>query len=299
LPNHSASQLPPESLSESDYHRFDPRPGSMSLHLKWLLPLLPECTHYVEPFGRSALVLLNRSVSPDETYNDLDGEVVNFRKVVLERPKELQRRIDQTTYSRAESKTWLKPDEDLPDLFRAQCFYESFAVNAIPPNWETTPNHGSNGMALGPIRFKSGATGFNAVASRLSGVKLESRRPAEKVIAALDGPNTLFYCDPPHMAKRWLLRGPGVYRPMNGDEQRDFARLLRDCRAKVAINGYDTLHNNLFPAVHWRKLLAPPKRNCASEPLPQEVLWCNYGEDGERLRPTMVRGGRIGKSNTR
>ena len=52
--------------------------GGKYSHLSWLLPLLPECNHYCEPFGGSAAVLINRDPSPVETYNDIDGEVVNF-----------------------------------------------------------------------------------------------------------------------------------------------------------------------------------------------------------------------------
>lgn len=56
--------------------------GGKYSHLGWLLPLLPESNHYYEPFGGSAAVLINRSPSPVETYNDLDGEVVNFFRVI-------------------------------------------------------------------------------------------------------------------------------------------------------------------------------------------------------------------------
>lgn len=52
--------------------------GGKFNHLNWLLPLLPEATHYCEPFGGSAAVLLNRKPAPVETYNDIDGEVINF-----------------------------------------------------------------------------------------------------------------------------------------------------------------------------------------------------------------------------
>ena len=42
-------------------------------HLDWLLPLLPKATHYCEPFGGSAAVLLNREPAPVETFNYIDG----------------------------------------------------------------------------------------------------------------------------------------------------------------------------------------------------------------------------------
>src|SRR5262249_10164961 len=47
--------------------------GGKFSHLNWLLRLLPASHHYCEPFGGSAAVLINRSPSPVETYNDLDG----------------------------------------------------------------------------------------------------------------------------------------------------------------------------------------------------------------------------------
>jgi len=56
--------------------------GGKFSHLSWLLPMLPECHHYCEPFSGSAAVLLNRNPSPVETYNDIDGEVANFFKVL-------------------------------------------------------------------------------------------------------------------------------------------------------------------------------------------------------------------------
>lgn len=43
--------------------------GGKFSHLDWLLPLLPECHHYCEPFAGSAAVLLNREPSPVETCN--------------------------------------------------------------------------------------------------------------------------------------------------------------------------------------------------------------------------------------
>lgn len=52
--------------------------GGKYSHLEWLLPLLPTCHHYCEPYSGSAAVLLNRHPSPVETYNDLDGEVSNI-----------------------------------------------------------------------------------------------------------------------------------------------------------------------------------------------------------------------------
>ena len=47
-------------------------------------------------------MLLNREPSPVETYNDVDGEVVNFFRVLREKPEELTRSIGLTPFSREE-----------------------------------------------------------------------------------------------------------------------------------------------------------------------------------------------------
>jgi DNA adenine methylase len=76
--------------------------GGKFSHLKWLVPLLPECHHYCEPFAGSAAVLLNRDPSPVETYNDIDGEVANFFRVLRDHKSELVEAIGLTPFSREE-----------------------------------------------------------------------------------------------------------------------------------------------------------------------------------------------------
>ena len=76
--------------------------GGKFSHLDWLLPLLPECHHYCEPFAGSGAVLINRAPALVETYNDLDGEVVNFFRVLRDQHQELIRAIALTPFSREE-----------------------------------------------------------------------------------------------------------------------------------------------------------------------------------------------------
>jgi DNA adenine methylase len=72
--------------------------GGKFNHLEWLLPRLPEAHHYCEPFAGSATVLLNREPSPVETYNDIDGDVVNFFRVLRERNADLRRAIAASAF---------------------------------------------------------------------------------------------------------------------------------------------------------------------------------------------------------
>ncbi|MFC7079271.1 DNA adenine methylase [Halorussus caseinilyticus] len=76
--------------------------GGKYSHLDFILPQLPQTHQYIEPFGGSAAVLLNRDPSPVETYNDIDGDVVNFFKVLRENRDELLEKISLTPFSREE-----------------------------------------------------------------------------------------------------------------------------------------------------------------------------------------------------
>src|SRR5207253_11302090 len=76
--------------------------GGKYSHLDWLLPLLPACHHYCEPFAGSAAVLLNREPAPVETYNDIDGEIVNFFRVLRDQKDRLTEAIGLTPFAREE-----------------------------------------------------------------------------------------------------------------------------------------------------------------------------------------------------
>ena len=55
----------------------------------WIVAHLPPHGCYVESFGGAASVLLRKPPAPCVVYNDLDGEVVGFFRVLRERPGEL------------------------------------------------------------------------------------------------------------------------------------------------------------------------------------------------------------------
>src|SRR3954447_16463194 len=99
--------------------------GGKYIHLNWLLPLLPKATHFCEPFGGSAAVLINRQPSLVETYNDLDGEVVTFFEVLRTQPEELIKAIALTPFSRAEFRYAIEHqgDRSLTALERARLFF--------------------------------------------------------------------------------------------------------------------------------------------------------------------------------
>src|SRR5262245_47952798 len=69
---------------------------------EWIIEHFPPHRVYVEPFGGAASVLLQKSRSYGEIYNDLDGEIVNLFRVIREQPAELLARVETTPFSRDE-----------------------------------------------------------------------------------------------------------------------------------------------------------------------------------------------------
>ncbi|MCI4357519.1 MAG: DNA adenine methylase [Thermoplasmata archaeon] len=255
--------------------------GGKFSHLGWLLPLLPPCHHYVEPFGGSAAVLLNRPSSPLETYNDLDGEVANFFRVLRTDRQRLIESIGLTPFSRAEYLNALsQPVGTLTVRERARRFFvrarqarTGLAQTATQGRWANCLTTSRSGMAGAVSRWLGSVDTLPEIAERLLRVQIENR-PALEVIRRYDSSGTLFYCDPPYLAS---TRGdPNSYRfEMSEQDHAELARALRLCRGRVAISGYDCeLMNQLYQG--WRRVDGPRKTAHSVKRLRRESLWTNY-----------------------
>ncbi|MBI3020880.1 MAG: DNA adenine methylase [Candidatus Omnitrophica bacterium] len=256
--------------------------GGKFSHLDWLLPLLPECHHYCEPFGGSAAVLLNRPPSPIETYNDLDGEVVNFFRVLRTQKNRLIETIGLTPFSREEFALACSIDPRLPPLERARRFYvrarqvrTGLAQTASIGRWANCKNTSRGGMSGVISRWLGGVEVLPEIADRLLRVQLENR-PATDIIRLYDSPTTLFYCDPPYVHG---TRGDSsaYEHEMSDDEHRNLAKVLNAADAKVAISNYQCdLMDELYPSSKWHKVIGLKRTIHSTKGIRIEVLWTNY-----------------------
>lgn len=255
--------------------------GGKFSHLDWLLPQLPACHHFCEPFSGSAAVLLNRDPSPVETYNDIDGEVVNFFRVLRDKPEDLIRLLTLTPFSREEFYLAIYEEKkDLSELERARRFYirarqtrTGLAQTATLGRWANCRNTSRSGMSGVISRWLGGIEGLEWIAQRLIRVQIENR-PALDLIQLYDGPKTLFYCDPPYLHE---TRGDAkAYKyEMKQEEHHALASQLKKCQGMVAISGYrcelmDMLYNG------WRRYDAPEKKCHSVKQKRQESVWMNY-----------------------
>lgn len=255
--------------------------GGKFSHLDWLLPLLPEAHHYCEPFAGSAAVLINRAPAPVETYNDIDGDVVNFFKVLREDPEGLTQAIALTPFSREEFYVAVNgPERGINRLERARRFYirarqarTGLAQTATLGRWANCKNTSRAGMSGVISRWFGGIEALGEIGARLLRVQIENR-PAVDVIRLYDGPDTLFYCDPPYLHEtRGDSKAYGF--EMDQEQHRELAGALHRISGKAAISGYRCeLMDKLYKG--WRRFDADEKHCHSIKQLRQECVWMNY-----------------------
>lgn len=257
--------------------------GGKFSHLDWLLPLLPKCHHYCEPFAGSGAVLINREPSPVETYNDIDGDVVNFFKMLRDKHDELIRAIALTPFSREEyHRAICDGTEGVSDVELARRFYikarqtrTGLAQTASLGRWANCKDTSRAGMSGVVSRWLGGVEALDGIAKRLLRVQIENR-PAVDIIRLYDSPKTLFYCDPPYLH---ATRGDSKAYAFEMDEgqHRNFSNAVNECKGLVAVSGYDhPVMDDLFKPDSWLKTLGANKIIHSTKGTRQEVLWTNY-----------------------
>lgn len=171
--------------------------GAKTHMLKKLLSLVPSHQTYVEVFGGGASLLLAKSPSKVEVYNDIECEVVNFFRVLRDpdQAKQLRNKLELTPYARQEYETTLTSTDSVADPVEGA---RRFFVKANQ-SW-----NGTLGGAWSRTKQRNPAKTFHRklshiefVCRRLKNCQIENR-DFENVIGCFDSDNTLFYLDPPY-----------------------------------------------------------------------------------------------------
>jgi len=165
---------------------------------KDIIAILPKHVTYVEPFAGGAQVFFAKDPSKVEVLNDLDGELINFYRVVQRHYEELARYLRFTIVSR-QYYDLLKATnvQTLTDIQRAaRMLYlqrTSYAGRVTKQNFRTGV---VQPPGLNPERIPEL---IEKTHHRLARVLLECL-PYEKVLTKYDSDQTCFYVDPPYFA---------------------------------------------------------------------------------------------------
>lgn len=254
--------------------------GGKFTHLDFILPYLPnDAEHYVEVFGGSAAVLLNRDPAPIETYNDIDGDAVNFFRVLRDRTDDLVRAVSLTLYSREEFGIACMKESGVDDLERARRFYvrarQSFgAVVQLP----TTDGYWGYSVARCAGKLMSWLKAPDMlchIATRLKLLQIENR-PYGRVIDAFDSPTTLFYLDPPYVPATRNFKKTYAFEMDDGGHV-DLAKRLNGIKGRAVVSGYRCdLYDNLYSG--WNRVDSCDRclRVGRAKELRQESIWMNF-----------------------
>lgn len=246
--------------------------------------MMPQHRVYVEPFAGSAAVLLAKAQSTHEVLNDVDGNVVNFYRVLREQPTELERVCRLTPYARDEFAAATLDDVDLEPLERARRWWvrcqQSFAhTGTKSTGWSSSIMRGSNNARTTLNRIDR----FDAVAARLLHVTIENRDALE-LLASMNVPDAVVYADPPYLisTRSAMRRRPGgdyAHEFATEEEHRSLAEVLQAHQGTVLLSGYPSgLYDELYAAWHRvERRVVRRSSNGRSSKLPHavEVVWSN------------------------
>jgi DNA adenine methylase len=251
----------------------------------WILQYLPPHRCYVEPYGGAASVLLRKPSSHAEVYNDLDGEVENYFRLL--RGPEAARLVEQvalTPFAREEFILSTEPTEDPVERARRLVVRSFMGFGSNGHNIELRTGFRANSTRSGSTPATDWSRmpeALAAIARRLAGVCIEQRLAID-VMRQHDGPATLHYVDPPyvHATRSSRLDGRNDYHGYTHEMvDADHAALLeapREIEGAVVLSGYpDPLYDDALAG--WRRETRMAHADGARERT--EVLWINPAAD--------------------
>lgn len=172
---------------------------------KEIIGILPPHDCYVEVFGGAGWVLFGKEPSRVEIFNDIDGEVVNFFRVVKNHPEALIGSFEWELASREEFERLRDlPEENLTDIQRAHRFYylimAAWGGELGTPRFQTSVSDGGHGNRLiGAL--KSLSNRIMPAYQRLQTVIIE-KLTWQECIKRYDRPyedkHVVMYLDPPY-----------------------------------------------------------------------------------------------------
>ena len=261
---------------------------------------MPPHKHYVEPYAGGLAVLFAKPCEGiSEVVNDLNGDLTNFWRVLQDeaRFRKFKRLIEVVPFSENEwqqagellvklSRSWDATEHqvkvtrsDPPDVDRAVWFFvlcrQSLAGRC--KNFATlSRNRVRRGMNEQASAWLAAIDGLPEVHARLRRVVVLNQ-PALDVIRSQDGPDTLFYLDPPYLPQTKATHAFGPLE-MTVEQHEELLTAITSVQGKVMISGYASrLYDTTLAGWSRHEFRLP--NNAASGVMKRdmtEIVWCNF-----------------------
>ncbi|MBT9252169.1 MAG: DNA adenine methylase [Brockia lithotrophica] len=258
--------------------------GGKSKLARSIIDLMPPHRTYVEPFGGSGAVLLAKPRSPVEVYNDIDGDLVNFYRVLQDEQKaeKFRRIIEFTPYSKQvfeEARQAIRTSEFLDEIDRAVKFFVVAAMSFSGEHrggWSWSVRDSQAGISASVRRFLTSVERLEAVHNRLRGVQIECADFRE-IFKRYDHEDALFYADPPYVPE---TRKEGTYRyEMTRKDHEELVDILLRLRGMAILSGYENEVYLRLEKAGWKKIILAETRSNASNKRTRrvEMVWLSPG----------------------
>lgn len=247
--------------------RLIPYSGGKVRLSKKLIKWFPEHTLYIEPFAGSLSVLFAKKPSHTEVVNDLDGDLVNFYRVVRQNSTEFRRMVHFTPYSRELYNELIETkDQYTTQVERAWYYYTMKRMAWMNDAKKDTIRVDTKGAD--PLLMHAIEKYAWVFADRLNSVYIE-HRSFERIITQWDRPYAFFYCDPPYYGTE------DVYNvEFTKMHHMKLAEMLNSISGKAMVSYYDEPWlNKLYKK--WNKESFTIKSRGGKEDK-AEVIYYNY-----------------------
>ena len=261
--------------------------GGKSYLAKWIISHMPEHTHYVEPFfGGGAVLFARTGEGVSEVVNDVNQDLINFWSV-LSSPDhygEFERLVSMTPFSEDEFREACEAarlPHTIPDIERAGEFFVRYRQSrqGLGKDFATlSRNRTRRGMNEQVSAWLSAIDGLPEAHERLRRVVVLNS-PAVEVIKQQDGPDTLFYCDPPYLHETRNTTSDYEFEMSEADHI-DLLETLANIKGKFLLSGYPSeLYQSHADANGWTCEMMQIDNKASSKKTKEqktECLWRNY-----------------------
>ncbi len=255
-------------------------PGSKAQMLQYIYELIPPHKCWVDVFGGSAVVTLNKKSSKVEIYNDIDDTLVNLMRILADENKfnEFEKRIKYLPYAFTEFNKYkekYKNNDYTDDVDKAitRWYLGNTSLKGIPRAFQRNNN---TNVAL---TYANKKNSLIYIHNRFKTIIIDNLDYA-KLIKIYDGKDTFFYCDPPYVME---TRTGKIYNnEMTDADHIQFLETITKIEGKAIISGYNSdLYNNYLS--NWNKREIEVNASMSMKKLPDrnttkaiECLWYNY-----------------------
>lgn len=237
-----------------------------------IVSLMPPHRSYLEPFFGSGAVLFNKPPSAIETVNDIDGDIVNFFRILRAEPLRLAHEISLTPYARDVFDD-AHENRGGSDFDRA---YRFCIRNRMGHGFKTYEKTGfkidvhARERSYCVDQWHNTADRIMAAATRLLDVQIENRTALE-LIRRFDYSNVLIYADPPYLLR--TCGGKQYRHEMTDADHEELLTALKRHSGMVMLSGY---HSELYDDMlsGWEQIEWKTYNQNADQRT--EVLWVNF-----------------------